>query len=100
MNTRTDYWRAIAKTRAELQQRYPDGSVYVSPVTGPAPKAIEVSCDNASRLLVEGTHRLSTDAEIAEFEAAQCLAASAIRPVSSLADARALFAALNGSKPR
>ena len=75
MNTVQDYWRQVREKRQELQASERESFFLIS-LSMPARSikaGVVVECDteNASRRLVEGTHRIATDDEIRAYEQLQ-----------------------------
>lgn len=70
MRTVAEFWQDKAKTQADLTKRYPEGALFVTSVhnrsTGSTTGTVSaVSLDNAARLITMGTHRESTEEEVA-----------------------------------
>lgn len=102
MTDRTIYWTSVRAQEAALRQQFHGHRDCHVTAIGPTPRVVEVSLDNASRLLTDGSHRLSTEAEIAEYQRAMELRrAQQAQASGGLQQARALFAALGqGAKSR
>lgn len=67
----TVYYQAVRELRESLTQRFGADSIVVS-VANIAQNSIaggvaEVTCGNAARVIVDGTHRLATDEEARAF---------------------------------
>lgn len=67
------YYRAIREKRAELGAQFPNGCCAVVSVNRVNNGPVEVTLDNAARVLVEGTHRLANAGEIEAYNADQGL---------------------------
>lgn len=74
MNSIAQFAQAAAKIRGELDSQFPEGFLYVTSLDNFAklstPGTVsQVTTDSAARLIVDGTHKVSTPDEIAGFEA-------------------------------
>lgn len=98
--TRTDHYAAQNATLAKLQKQFPGQSdCYISSHKSPG-RVTQVSLANAARLITDGTHRIATREEVAEFQKQQELARAQSLPVDGLAAARRLFNALGQGERR
>lgn len=88
------YFSAIREQRAALASKFPEGCCLV--VAGGT--VAEVPLDIAARLLVEGTHKLASEAEQDAFRATMEMNRVATPLVSTLEAARAQFKALMAGK--
>ena len=64
---RTEYFGKIREQREALAKQFLDGSCLVISVKPVNNGPCGVTLDNAARLLVEGTHRIASDAEARAF---------------------------------
>ena len=67
-----EYYAAIRAQRVALDEKYPAGHCHLTSVANRNKGTVdgsvtEVANDNAARCLVEATHRLATDDEVAEW---------------------------------
>ena len=62
-----EYFSAIKAQRVALDAHYPNGTVYLTAVAN-RDSVSEADTDTAARCLVEGTHRLATDDEVAAWQ--------------------------------
>jgi hypothetical protein len=86
------YYPALRDKKIELVKRFPDGSCWIVPLNGGAHS--HVSIDIAADCIVRGTHRLATDDEVTEFNAALTAQQARSRPATTLDRARAQFQAV------
>ena len=93
------YFSALRTRRTALQLQYPEGCCLVMSVdnldkNSKAGNVCEVLNNRAAQLIVDGTHRLPSDAEAEAYRKDQESARARNTPINSLASARAQFAAL------
>jgi hypothetical protein len=100
MSTTSDFYTNKRRTADDLLRAYPSGFCLVMSASPGTHSAVEVTVDNAARLIVESSHRLATVTECEAFHAAQALARSQSVPVDGLQAARALHAAIVAGKER
>jgi hypothetical protein len=97
-----NYYQGIREQRATLAQKGQQFFFVTSlgtPGRHTTPGTVaEVTLDIAARLLHEGSHRLSTDAEIEEFRRRQAFNRAPDPVTDTLASARARFEALMAGK--
>lgn len=65
------YWPRVAAQLTALKQQFPGKRDCHVTANGPMPRVVEVSLENGARLLVDATHRLSADGEVAEYQREQ-----------------------------
>ncbi len=92
------FYQAKNTTKAELFKQNPSGFCLMSSTSSPgrqglAGRVCEVSIDTAARLITEGTHKLASDTEAAEFRNAQAMARARNAPAMTLDAAREAFKA-------
>jgi hypothetical protein len=63
------YWESVRAVQKELDQQFPGGSLFVTPVHDPAQNffggdAVQVEPSIAAKGIVEGRFRVSTESEI------------------------------------
>ena len=63
----TEYWQRIKSLREELAAKHPDG-VWLTMIDHPQ-AVTRAYAPIAARCIVDGTHRISTDAEVKQFQA-------------------------------
>ena len=85
------YYAAKRKTLEDLQTKFPGNSCLVMPTKAGSFSAVEVTLDNAARLITEASHRLASPAEEQAFRAGQDLQRSRNASVDILTRARQQF---------
>ena len=95
--TRKEYIAKFEANRSRLAGQFPAGSLLAVPLANPDNPSM-VPVEIGARLLTEGTHRIASDTEYANFLAGHEMLRVRSPFVASLEDARAKFNALLTSK--
>jgi hypothetical protein len=95
----SNYFKTLRVQREALEAKFPEGCCLVISVdnlnkASTAGHVCEVTTTSAAQLLVDGTHRLVTEAEATKFRQSEALARAQANPIDSLQSARARFDAI------
>ena len=89
------YYADIREQHAALAAQFPDGICHVVALTARPSAACQVTIEIAAKLLVEGTHKLADDSQVAEFQRDQAMR-RAVTTGIGIEAARALFGITSG----